>query len=81
MRQDEALRFGSEELRCVTTLAHALAVAAPGRVMTVVIRLAAQEAVLVVKAATERAARRVAPPHRRVEVEFADDGCAVARLA
>eukprot|EP00964_Phaeocystis_antarctica_P115392 scaffold79375_cov75-Phaeocystis_antarctica.AAC.5 len=44
--------------------------------MTVVIRLAAQEAVLVVEAAAERAARRMASPHRRVEVELAYDGCA-----
>ena len=65
----------------VATLAHALAVAAPGRVMPVVVRLAAQEAVLVVEAAAERAARRVAPSHRRVEVELAHDGRAVARLA
>ena len=78
MRQDEALRFRSEELGRVAALAQADAVSAPRPMVVVVVGLAPDKAVLGVEATAKAAAARTRTAQPRVEVELAYDGGEVA---
>ena len=76
----EPLRLRCQQLCHIPPLSQPFAVAAPGRMVLVVVTLTADKAVLRIEAASKRAARRVVTRARaRVEVKLAHDRRAVAQ--